>query len=141
MIVVAQHITVVGSKADQCIVVHSSFFQCLDNLSDLVVDKSDISIIVPAGFDGIFIAQVGKCRIFLHLVRFFVFSIFTAPVAYRRSRYIGILIHVEITLRRIIRTVRTGKRYFQEEGLIVVIITDQFTSCLSCPGRGMQSFI
>ena len=137
MIMVAQHIAMIGSKTDHGIIIHIFFFQRFNNLPYLVIDKSDICIIMPSGFNGILIPKITKRSIRSSLFRIQTFRIFATPISDNWLRYIRILIHIQITLRRIIRTMRTCKRDFKEQWLIIIIITNQFTSGLPCPGCRM----
>ena len=137
MIMVAQHITMIGSKTDHGIIIHTFFFQRFNNLPYLVIDKSDICIIMPSGFNGILIPKITKRSVRSSLFRIQTFRIFATPISDNWLRYIRILIHIQITLRWIIRTMRTCKRDFKEQWLIIIIITNQFTGGLPCPGCRM----
>lgn len=48
----------ISRKTNYRIIIHSLFLQCLNNLSNLVVNKGYIRIIMPPGFDCIFIPEI-----------------------------------------------------------------------------------
>ena len=138
MIVVAHHIAVIRYEKDESIVIHTFVFQCLNDTPYLFVDKSNIGIIVSLGITDIFITEISVRGIRGSLFGIQPLCVSTAPIPYRRVGNIGVIIHIQKTLRRIIRTVGTGKRDFEEQRTVLgVIMADEIASHFAGPVSGV----
>lgn len=67
-------------------------------------------------------------------------SIPVTPIPHIRCRNFFIRIFIQEPLGGIVRTMRPCKRNFQKKRFFVIVIPDQFTGHLTCPGCGMQFF-
>ena len=105
VVMIAEHITVVGYKQNHRIFIQSFLFQRLDNTSDLVVNKSNRRIIVTPRIHCMFLAIISESSTF----RFRVVCKCRIPVTGNRFGNCNMLVHIQITLRRIIRTMGTCK--------------------------------
>ena len=114
MIMIAQHIPMVGNIANQSIIIHSLIFQCLYYFSYFLINKCNIGIIVFSGIFSIFSSKIGKRSILISFYRIKLSSVFATPVTNIRSRNFCLFILIQKTLGRVIRTMRTCKGNFQK---------------------------
>jgi len=69
----------------------------------------DYSYIMATGVYGIRIPEITEWGIRCSLERIFRLGVLSAPISYMGFRDIRVLIHIQITLRRIIRSMRAGE--------------------------------
>src|SRR5690625_4581319 len=116
VVMIAHLISVIRNKSNQSIIIHTAFFEFRYYFSYLVVNESDIGIIMFLGIFNLICAKISKSSSrrsggWNWLINIRIIIDFPFPISYGRSLHFFILISVQAALWRIIRAMKIGRAH------------------------------
>jgi hypothetical protein len=110
----------IGEKNDRCVLQHLSSVKRLQDAPDLLIDEADRAIVALPRSSGFSVIQFAVPDLVIRSASLF---ISLGPEACERLWQMGILVHLEKALGRIVRAMRAYEGNFEEEWLRPVVVT------------------